>query len=280
MNFLGISYGTQLALQYASLFPKNIRTLVLDGVLLHSQSESMTTLSASIAYEDALSKFLDLAGDYEFSPLNGQDARKLWNDLLTDKASSNNLDAEDIRFNAQQLMSSQSANPALPYWDRLANALLGETRGEETSLDVHYSPNYGQTLSVICLDWPRNVSGTLGGFRAQELQGSTFFPLTQGASIMWKFQHDCLGWPLEPTNAPQKLWVDTEATVLVVGATGDSTTGYPWTLGILDEIKNRVLATRIGYDHTSWHLRGEMAEVINNYLITGEAPQDGLVTNS
>lgn len=35
-NFWGISYGTVVGLQYASLFPKYVRTMYLDGVVDHS----------------------------------------------------------------------------------------------------------------------------------------------------------------------------------------------------------------------------------------------------
>ena len=44
MNFVGLSYGSQLGAQYAALFPDNIRTLALDGITQHSQGEAANIL--------------------------------------------------------------------------------------------------------------------------------------------------------------------------------------------------------------------------------------------
>lgn len=43
LNALAFSYGTQLFLTYAELYPRNIRALVLDGLLDHSQPETIST---------------------------------------------------------------------------------------------------------------------------------------------------------------------------------------------------------------------------------------------
>lgn len=48
MNWLSVSYGTQLGSQYAELFPDNIRSMVFDGVVSQSQSHiSMYLAGAS-----------------------------------------------------------------------------------------------------------------------------------------------------------------------------------------------------------------------------------------
>ena len=36
LNYMGLSYGTQLGAQYAELFPANIRAMVLDALTGHS----------------------------------------------------------------------------------------------------------------------------------------------------------------------------------------------------------------------------------------------------
>lgn len=81
-------------------------------------------------------------------------------------------------------------------------------------------------------------------------------------------------------NPPAKLDVDTEATVLLVQSTADPSTGLPWALGMLEEVRNKVLVLREGDGHTSLGLGGETAEVIVEYLVSGEAPGEGLVLSS
>ena len=108
----------------------------------------------------------------------------------------------------------------------------------------------------------------------------TFAPLTQGATQTWRLQHTCIGWPVDVKNPPKKLNVDTKATILLTNSDADPSTSLAWATGMLEEIKNRVLVTRKGDGHTSLVLGGETAEIIGKYLISGEAPEDGLFTAS
>ena len=59
INFVGESYGPQLGAQYAQLFPGNIRTLMIDGILQHSQAESTNVLIESTVYSLGLTHFFD-----------------------------------------------------------------------------------------------------------------------------------------------------------------------------------------------------------------------------
>lgn len=97
---------------------------------------------------------------------------------------------------------------------------------------------------------------------------------------MWQLQHACLGWPAKIQNPPKKLDVKTNTTILLTQSTSDPSTGLPWALGILEEINNKVLVIREGNGHTSLPLGGKTAETIVEYLITGKAPNPGLVLDS
>jgi pimeloyl-ACP methyl ester carboxylesterase len=50
LNFLGLSYGSQLGAAYAELYPDNIRVMALDGALDHAQQAS------SMLADEALTK--------------------------------------------------------------------------------------------------------------------------------------------------------------------------------------------------------------------------------
>ena len=97
---------------------------------------------------------------------------------------------------------------------------------------------------------------------------------------MWQLQHARLGWPAKIQNPPKKLIVETNTTIMLTQSTSDPSTGFPWALSILEEIKNKVLVIRKGDGHTSLPLGGETAETIVKYLITGKAPSAGLVLDS
>jgi pimeloyl-ACP methyl ester carboxylesterase len=292
LNMVGLSYGSQIGAQYAQLFPKNIRTLVLDGVLQHSQSESANIFTESLAYSLSLSHFFAWAASDESSPLKGQDVEALWlslthaTDVTISAPSCNGTDCsidvttEEILFNAQGYLTFKNSGFGSS-WETLSSALYNATQGDASALSTRFDDHVAVSEGAIgCLDWTHTSSLTLAGVQAKEHMAETFAPITQGATQTWRLQHSCLGWPVDVKNPPKKLDVDTEATILMVNSDADPSTPYSWATAMLEEIRNKVLVTRKGDGHTSLILGGEAAECIAEYLITGVAPRDGLLTIS
>ena len=62
--------------------------------------------------------------------------------------------------------------------------------------------------------------------------------------------------------------------------TGDSSTGLPWAIGMLEEIENAVLIVRDGDGHGNVPLGGETSDLVGRYLITGEAPAERFLMTS
>lgn len=288
LNFWGLSYGSQLGAQYAALFPNKIRTLALDGVLQHSKSETDNLLVEATSYEHTLMRFFKWASTNETSSLEGQNVEQLWTSLLAnatrtsipapncgDKCRSD-VNAEEIRFRAQDYLSAYGKG-----WQNLASALRNATQGDGTGLSASLGSDFGY-IAIGCLDWSHTDTSLQSTLNRQELV-SKYAPLTRGATGMWALQHGCLGWPIPVRNPPKKLDVKTKATVLLVTSTGDPSTGEPWAVGMLDEIRNAVLVVREGNGHTSrysFETNGATAAIVTKYLTTGEAPEHNIITNS
>lgn len=295
MNFAGMSYGSQLGAQYAALFPNNIRTLVLDGVLQHSQSEAANLLTETSSYSIVLTHFFEWAKSNESSVLQGQDVEAIWTSLITNASSTpipasscngtdcrTDVNAEEILFNAQHLLNFAGPETGLgASWGTLSSALYNATQGDASTFSTPLiDPTSISGLSIGCLDWTHQVSLTFSGLLSQKDMAQAYSPLTRGASQMWNLQHSCIGWPVPVKNPPKKLDIKTETTVLLTNADADPSTGYPWALGMLEEIDNVVLVTRKGDGHTSLPLGVETTQIIGEYLITGQAPEQGLITSS
>lgn len=289
-----MSYGSQLGAQYAALFPDNIRTLALDGILLHSQNEATNLLIEATSYDVVLSHFFTWAAANESSVLEGQDVELLWNDLLTNAStrpipalSCNNTDCysnvndEDIRTNAHSFLTFAKDIGLGNSWVNLASALYNASQGDASALSTSFTdPTAYSFLAIGCLDWTHSASTTLSESLAQQTLGKEYAPLTKGASQMWTLQHACLDWPVKVVNPPKKLDIKTNTTILLTQSTADPSTGLPWALGLLEEVENKVLVLREGDGHTSLPLGGKTAEAIVEYLITGEVPSVGLVLPS
>ncbi|KAF2661586.1 hypothetical protein K491DRAFT_619211 [Lophiostoma macrostomum CBS 122681] len=295
INFQGESYGSQLGAQYAALFPCNIRTLGLDGILQHSQGEAANLFIESSGYELSFTHFFSWASTNESSPLQGTDVEGLWIELLANASTSpipaascndttcrSTVSAEDFLFNAQGNLITPSPDASAPgTWGYLAYALQNASLGDASALSTTFGASNVPGLAISCLDWTHESSLTLEGVLAKKYLLEQHYPFTRGASQSWTIQHACLGWPALVQNPPKKLDIDTgDATILMVVSDADPSTALPWGVGMLEEIRNKSFIMRKGEGHTSLVLGGETTQVIGSYLITGEAPESGLITTS
>ncbi|KAJ4304617.1 hypothetical protein N0V90_000143 [Kalmusia sp. IMI 367209] len=298
LNMVGMSYGSQLGAQYAQLFPDSIRTLVLDGMLQHSQSDSSNVLVESLGYSLSLTNFFKWASEEESSPLKGEDVEAIWNSLLANASTAplpapscdgttcrTDVNAEEILFNAQAALVfkvPQVTAGSLSTWGSLAAAIYNATQGDASAFSTHLDDaSTAAATAIYCLDLLHDP--TVFDFTyltASKHMSDTFVPLTGGAGQVTSLTHSCIGWPYATRNPQKKLDVNTKTTILTVNSDADPSTGYPWAVGMLEEIRNKVFVTRAGDGHTSFPIGGETAAVIAEYLITAEAPEDGLVLES
>jgi pimeloyl-ACP methyl ester carboxylesterase len=216
LNWLGLSYGTQLGSQYAQLFPDNIRVMVLDGLLQHSQTESSNILIESTSYAVELEAFFAWASTNDSSPLKGQDVEKLWYGILKNATDTpipapgcsdncrEDVNEEEIRLNAQGFLLS----PTLPRRVTFANALLEASEGNATQLSTPLAseedPSLYPGITIGCQDWS-SIASSFEDFQAKIRLGEVFAPLNKGACQSWTLQASCVGWPAPLTNPPKKL---------------------------------------------------------------------------
>jgi pimeloyl-ACP methyl ester carboxylesterase len=297
MNWLGLSYGTQLGAQYAQLFPDKIRVMVLDGMLQHSQSEATQILVESTTYAVELEEAFKWAATKDASPLKGQDVEKLWYSILktaADKPIPNSncgpdnkkcyadVTEEEILFNAQGFLISATEAARLNFANALLQASEGDAAAFSSFLPWRGDPTLFAGITIGCQDWSPTAS-SFEDFQSKMRMAEVLAPLNKGASQSWTVQASCVGWPAPPRNRPAKLKIQTQDPILIVNAIRDPSTSYAWAVGMLEEIENSVLLTRNGDGHTSWgfdNYAGATTAAIDHFLITKEAPAPGTVLDS
>jgi pimeloyl-ACP methyl ester carboxylesterase len=300
LNWLGLSYGTQLGAQYAQLFPDNIRIMILDSMLQHSLSEASNVLIETTAYANELENFFNWAGANERSVLKGRDVKQLWQDLISNATEKplpvldcattycqKDIDADEIRLNVQSFITDPSWQGRNILATYLIDASGGSPKGLSTKLlslaqddrTVVGLSSFYASLAVGCQDWSTGVS-SFEEFQAKVRMAEEKVPLTRGASQTWVQQAACIGWPTPLNNPPKKLDVKTKEPIMIVGATGDPSTSYVWAVGMQEEIQNHYLLTRNGSGHVSWGMNGETKDAMERFLLTKELPPPGTVYNS
>ncbi|KAL4740006.1 hypothetical protein BDV11DRAFT_204616 [Aspergillus similis] len=306
LNWIGLSYGTQLGGAYAELYPENVGRMVLDGNLDHSQSETGVLQTEVSTYEDVLNQFFEwcntTATDDE-CPLKGQDLPQMFDDLVTaadespiealgctgdQSACRSTVTGQDILINTQPYLVFERAQSKRPSsnWPSLAqylnDTIAGDATGLSSSLATSKSDLSYPDIAIGCLDW-RHDSTSLSDILYKLQLSSYLAPHTKGASQSYRYQVSCIGWPAPLVNPPHKLnqtSMSKAPPILMVNAFHDPETSYVWANSLLEQIPSGVLLTRDGNGHTSYSLGGEASALIDAFLVNGTLPRRNTVVDS
>ena len=305
LNFLGLSYGSQIGSAYTELYPTQIGRMVLDGNIDHSQSEISSLHVEATSYEDTLNQFFswcNTTATPDECPFQNQDLPRLFEDLLA-KAAENPIPAlgcsgngstcspqvsdVDIRYNVQDLLIFVHPIPSLPNsWPLLAQALAEAMNGNATLLSTPLATSDTDALfpalGIACLDWFHNAT-SVSDLLYKQTMAATVAPLTRGASQTYEIQSACLGWPadvVDPQHYLDQTALALAPLILLVNALHDPETGYVWAEGLREQMPSAVLLTRNGSGHTSYPLGGATTAAIDAYLVNGTLPARNTVLDS
>jgi pimeloyl-ACP methyl ester carboxylesterase len=295
LNYLGLSYGTEIAALYAELFPHRIGRMVLDGNLEHSLDERTMVLEESHVYEVELSRWGAWCNHAVSCSLRGHHPLRAFTSLAA-RADHHSIPAlgcaklgcrlrvtgQDIRQDAQNLILFKNPGLTGAGWAGLATAIRQAQHGDATQLSMPRAAagNWaipGSGLTVECQDFPTTIN-TFAAFHALGALVRRRDPLTGGLSQSYEIASQCVGWPLAAHNPPRRLHVSSHIPpILMVNATRDPSTAYVWAKVLHRQLPNSVLLTRRGDGHTSYLNPGATRAAINAFLVNGTMPKPGTV---
>ena len=301
LNYLGLSYGTQLGATYAELYPEQIRVMVLDGALDHGQRGLTMLNDESRAYEGELTRFAAWCAAETSCSLHGVDILARFDKLVATAdakpipapqcASSgvcrSEVTGEDILLMTQNLLLIKDPVPELGItgWNALADAIVAAEKGDASAFSREVATDETShlfpELAIACADWRTDLA-TWDDLEAYEIFGEAISPHTRGATQTWTILTGCMDWSVPVAN-PQGEWNVTGAPpILIVNATHDPSTSYLWAQLMREQIAESVLLTREGDGHTSFFVTGESAtrDAITHYLLTGETPPANTVVSN
>jgi pimeloyl-ACP methyl ester carboxylesterase len=259
LTYLGLSYGTYLGEVYASLYPQNVRAMVLDGV----ENPSLPLLTES---EDQATAFEGDLTDFETGCARGcgfpgTPAATIAQVLA--RAAADPLRVDGRAFTRGEALTGILTYLYEPAEDHaleiaLAGALVQASRGNAGPLlgsaddylgraaNGTYSPVAEANAAIACADKP--VPTDLSTYVTEAQRMNAIDPVF-GADVVWGLLV-CADWPFQPAM-PVFHAVNT-APLLFVGATGDPATPYAWAVGALPYFPGSVLLTRDGDGHVSF----------------------------
>lgn len=289
LTYLGASYGTMIGATYAELFPKRAGRLVLDGAIDPSIDSEGLNRGQAEGFQTALRAYLEACAKESDCPLgdNPDAAERRLSGFLSD------LDQDPLRTST----ADRPLTEALgfygiavtlyneDYWELLTRALRQALKGNGTQLlfladqylsrdEKGYTDNSVVALNAVnCLDDPSTL--TLEQARETVPDFEKVSPVF-GQSFAWS-PVTCTAWPIKPAQPAPTIDGAGAPPIVVVGTTRDPATPYRWSVAMAEQLESGVLVSREGDGHTGYSMGNECVdEAVNDFLLTGTAPKDGV----
>ncbi|KAI2633788.1 alpha/beta-hydrolase [Hypomontagnella submonticulosa] len=315
MNWLSVSYGTQLGSQYAELFPDNIRSMVFDGVVSQSQAQISQFLAGAAGLDATFRGFAQWCQKQNATTCPAiQDSKnrsveEIWMDIMAQTEAKPmpctaswcpgpTVTADELRYVTSRYLYLQSKN-----WPRLGAAIYNTTlQNDASSIAQLYDPLTGNgsaksiydnsatfaNLAISCQDWAHHDTTAEDLKLKQELARSEAF-LLNGLSSPYGFQLQCIGWPNNLRNPPHAISIPRTSKlpkILITETIYDPATPMAWGMQLREEIgKDRVvIVLKNGGGHPSYEQKdaagGETKTAIERYILDLTLPEDGVIFNS
>ena len=287
LNYLGMSYGTELGYTYAELFPHNTGRLVLDGAMDSTSTNHRLTVETAEGYEKALHRYVQAclegkAGDN--CPLTGsvEDGVQQIRDLITSANESPLKTSDpDVTITGAQLTGAIRRYLSGGTWPQLTAALapaIGQNDASgfaEAVKQASAGVSMAAWTAVMCQDRP--AQGNMDAWKAQYEETQKVAPTFAGGA---SFDMTCAAWGhySETDPIPQNVHAKGAAPILVVGTAGDPATPYHWAQALARQLDSAQLLTWDGNAHVAY-MRGNQCikTAVDDFLLGGQLPQNNLV---
>ena len=293
LNYLGLSYGTQLGGAYADLFPKKVGRMVLDGAANPQQSFLPSTYTQMLGFEKSFERYAERCVKGGNCPLGSSvDAAKKKMRALLDQAHATPFKTSDpnrplnrsmLRFALTGLMYKDEWWPLITGG---AQGLIEDNDGSTFMLPLDtYIGRVGDSFDGNSMDayWAINCADYVQSSESEYQKYAK--KLKREAVVFGSFSaeddlamHVCAELPYHPKANPGPYRAKGSAPIVVIGTRHDPATPYSWAQNMRKTLDNSVLLTREGDGHAAYGGGSSCIDTsVDKYLLTGEVPKDGLV---
>ncbi|UKZ74584.1 hypothetical protein TrVFT333_002254 [Trichoderma virens FT-333] len=301
LHLIGNSYGAHVGITNLEKAVPYAGRLVIDGVIDHTHDPMAIMQAESASFEMTLKHFFQWCqSDASCSLHDQKEVEGFFKELVSKfegapiPAPKCNQTGEgacrsDVSLEEMMTALQRDLGPGQPGWGSLADNLLAASNGDASAFSMPYFTNSTDstgtwaTLATGCLDW-QHAHDYLELQAAQQTLRA-LSPLTRGYSQSFSFFSKCINWPLakpgivpntnQPINYLQRIHP-----VLLISSLLDPITSAQNAVNIRAIMPKATLVFKNWTGHITYDTPGELAKMVNNYLLTGELPDDGTVYQS
>ena len=290
LTYFGASYGTELGATYAEFFPDRVGRFVLDGAIDPTLSLLESSLTQAEGFETALRSYIQNCVDEGDCFLG--DTLDAGLDRVRTFLEDTDQEPLPTQFGDRMLTQGLASTGVIAAlysrdaWIYLDEGLQDAFDGDGTILvlladsyasrdpDGTYRGNILEAFPTItCLDDPTFVPFDEVD---SQIAATTEASPTFGRIFAWGMTM-CAGYTARSTETPRPLRGAGAAPIVVIGTTRDPATPYAEAVAMADQLESAVLVSRDGDGHTAYNSGNDcIDEAVEDYLVEGTVPQDGL----
>ncbi|MGP6170760.1 alpha/beta hydrolase [Microbacterium sp. A196] len=290
LNYLGYSYGTMLGATYSTLFPENVGRMVLDSAeaaqwagLIGSFNQQFAIATQVVelfaqcgaAYNAAScpitseAEYLAVMDTLAAEPLLASDGSELTSSTLHGYLTTALYKRGAGRTEALETVAGVLAGDQAQI-DDLVAAMTGGGASVSLAGTVVRCHSFPDDPNIIGLLDHINEMGMPVLYGGPEITDESLRPFTNLG---------CDALPGSGDDITDTFTGSPDATVLVVGITGDHATPYEGAQELTRQLGNARLVTLEGAGHGASFTGRSVCvdDVITGYLLSGDLPEDGLV---
>lgn len=284
ISYFGFSYGSELGVTWATLFPDTVRAMVIDGAADQTVDYLQQNLEQAAGFDDSFETFLsDCSARTQCAFHNNGDAAGAF-DRLSAEADADPVAGPTGRPDITHGVLIQAVADAMysqSYWPGLERALDDLRNGDGEGILALYDDYYGRQpdgsydnsleayFAIGCLDDP----GTKDPAVLFDLQDEFADVAPRiGPSYILELQF-CAAWPV-PAAPPVGVDAAGAGPIVVVGTTGDPATPLVSTRKMADALEDGRLVVVTAEQHTGYGLNQCVNETVDTYLVTLQPPPD------
>lgn len=269
LNILGYSYGSLLAMGYASAYPSTTGRIIADAVIDPIAPFEEWHLERAIGFDALMASFLrDCASDSDCA-FGGSNPAQAFDALLAElpETSSTALTREDFLGITSIFLTDSSLRPV--FKELLREAEDGDfepfvNAGQQLNSDFSSSG----FMATSCVDRPRPSLSELEQLVPLLQDEAPLFGPGFAAGFL-----PCIFWPVEPDIFDPEL--EAIESILLLNAFEDPRTPHLWTERVAARIPGRGLIEVEGFQHgLSFEGNRCADDPVTEYLIEGTLPED------
>lgn len=288
ITYLGFSYGTLLGNTYATLFPKRVGKMVLDGAIDPTISDEQQNLGQLKGFDLALNNYLIECLATKDCPFSGslENAKnKIANLLLA-------IETKPLATDSDRELTIWGMITGLimplyssSWWPALTQGFDEALKGDGTTMlalaDSYndrlegggYASNLTEAnMAISCLD-----SRSKSDAKSVDKQNKLVMQVNSVFSRYWLDSYlGCSMWPYPMAKHPSSYAAVGSAPILVVGTKGDPATPYDQAVSLAERVlENGHLITYNGEGHTAYGGPSQCVnQAVDDYFFKNVVPTE------